>query len=239
MNKNTRVAVCCYGGDAHQVIKSLGAYLHHECPVVILSPTDCPADIRYPGVENRFAGKRAYIGQESLDRQRLHLELLLTFPEEYFLVHDADSVCLSPEIPSYLYANLGPLLWSNVVEDGIPGRESAYPAGYPKIAFQPPYFMARQTIKKLLTGTEAVRANPTLPFIDHVMLQWAMESECPWKTFQDGVSCPFSLHPPSRALVLQAVRERGIIFIHSVKDEPGMKQLFWERQKYLMGHNRG
>jgi hypothetical protein len=235
MNERTRVGICCYAGDQVQVIKSLGAYLQHQCPVVVLSPEDSKAEIRYPGIENRFAGKRAYIGQESLDRQRLHLEALLTFPEDYFLVHDADSVCLSPEIPRYVYEP-EVMLWSNVVNDGIAGREGAYPAGYPKIAFQPPYFMSRQTIKKLLTGTEGVRANPVLPFIDHFMLQLAMESECPWKTFRDGVSCPFTTHDPSRQLVFQAVRERGTIFIHSVKDEPGMARLFRERQEYLRTH---
>src|SRR5664279_1550369 len=232
MNENTRVAVCCYAGDQHQVIKALGAYLHHGCPVVVLSPEDSKADIRYPGIENRFAGKRAYIGQESLDRQRLHLEALLAFPEKYFLVHDADSVCLSPKIPAYLYEP-EVMLWSNVVDDGIPGREGAYPAGYPRIAFQPPYFMSRRTIEVLLSGTAWVKANPVLPFIDHFMLQLALESKCPWKTFRDGISCPFSTDPPSRKLVLEATRDRGLIFIHSVKDEPGMAQLFWEHQKYV------
>jgi hypothetical protein len=239
MNERTRIAVCCYAGDQHQVIKALGAYLHHKCPVVVLSPEDSKAEIRYPGIENRFAGKRAYIGQESLDRQRLHLELLLTFPEEYFLIHDADSVCLSPEIPAYLYREPD-ILWSNLVIDPIPEHQPAYPKDFPHIAFQPPYFLSRKTIQGLLSGgTEKIVANPTMPFVDHFMVQLALWSRWPYRGFPDGISCPFSSHEPSRQLVFQAVRERGVVFIHSVKDEPGMAQLFWERQKYLMGHNRG
>jgi hypothetical protein len=204
--------------------------------VVIFSPTDFPADIRYPGVENRFAGKRAYIGQKSLDRQRLYLELLLTFPEEYFLVHDADSVCLSPALPDYLYQEPD-ILWSNLVIDPIPEHQAAYPKDFPHIAFQPPYFLSRKTIGGLLSGgTEKIVANPTMPFVDHYMVQIALWSRWPYKGFPDGISCPFSSHAPSRQLVFEAVRERGIIFIHSVKDEPGMKRLFRERQKYLRTH---
>src|SRR5258708_5855871 len=119
MNKNTRVAVCCYAGDQHQVIESLGMYLHHACPVVILSPEDSKAEINYPGVVNRFGGKRAYIGQDSLDRQAEHLRLLLEFPENHFLIHDSDSVSLDPKIPDYLYEQPD-VVWSNQVTDAIP-----------------------------------------------------------------------------------------------------------------------
>src|ERR1035437_1545947 len=166
MNANTRIAVCCYAGDQVQVIKALDNYLQHGCPVVVLSPEDSPAEIRYPGIENRFAGKRAYIGQDSLDRQREHLKVLLTFPEEYFLVHDADSVCLSAKLPAYLYAEPD-FLWSNVVNDGIPEHQPAYPSGFPHIAFQPPYFLSRKTIGGLLAASEGIQANPVMPFIDH------------------------------------------------------------------------
>lgn len=237
MNEDTRIAVCCYAGDQHQVIKALGAYLHHKRPVVVLSPEDSKAEIRYSGIENRFAGKRAYIGQDSLDRQREHLEVLLTFPEKYFLVHDADSVCLTPKLPRYLYED-HIMLWSNVVNDGIPGRDNAYPDGYPRIAFQPPYFMTRRTIEVLLSAARKIRANPTLPFIDHYMLQLAMESRCPYRTFRDGASCPIDRvkWPTEFQLIADAVRHRGAIFLHSIKDVDTLHALGHLRKEYEREH---
>src|ERR1019366_3006077 len=75
MNKSTRVAVCCYAGDGKQVAGALPILLHHECPVVILSPTDEPFKIDHPGVENKTGGLRQYTGQLSLDRQREHMKI--------------------------------------------------------------------------------------------------------------------------------------------------------------------
>jgi len=237
MNENTRIAVCCYAGDQHQVIKALGVYLHHQRPVVVLSPEDSKAEIRYPGIENRFAGKRAYIGQDSLERQRLHMKMLLTFPEEYFLVHDADSVCLSAKIPDYLYEEPD-FLWSNLVNDGIPEHQPAYPPGFPHIAFQPPYFLSRKTIEGLLKGTEGMAANPALPFIDHFMLQLALATDWPYQSFRDGISCPIDHKkwPKEFQLVSEAVQYRGAIFLHSIKQVEDLHLLGARRKEYERAH---
>jgi hypothetical protein len=235
MNEDTRIAICCYAGDQHQVIKTLGQYLHHRRPVVVLSPEDSKAEIRYPGIENRFAGKRAYIGQESLDRQRLHLQELLKFPENRFLIHDADSVCLSPKIPDYLYAEPD-LVWSNLVNDGIPEHQPAYPPGFPHIAFQPPYFLSRRTIEAMLAVAEGITANPTMPFIDHYMVQLTLKAGLPYRSFRDGVSCPISGDPASAQVATDGVRNGGLIFIHSVKRVEDMTRLLQARNQYLRSH---
>ncbi len=236
MNERTRVAVCCYAGDQHQVIKTLGLYLHHRCPVVVLSPEDSKAEIKYLGIENRFGGRRAYIGQESLDRQAIHLKLLLDFPEQHFLVHDADSVCLSAEIPRYLYQEPD-ILWSNVVQDGIPEHQPAYPTGWPHIAFQPPYFLSRKTIEGLLAVADRIRANPTMPFIDHYMVQLAIESGWPYRSFRDGVSCPIDTKYPNEfSLVHDAVQNRGAVLMHSIKRAEVMGLLAAYRKIYEQNH---
>jgi hypothetical protein len=235
MNEDTRIAVCCYAGDQHQIIKTLGVYLHHQRPVVILSPEDSPAIINYPGIENRTGGKRCYIGQDSLDRQRRHLEILLEFPEKYFLIHDADSMCLEPKIPAYLYEEPDHV-WSNIVNDGIPEHQAAYPPGFPHLAFQPPYFLSRATIEKLLSVAGEIRANPVLPFIDHYMIQLALKFGASYRSFRDGVSCPISWDPPSKAVALNGVRTEGLIFIHSVKRKEDLDDLLAARADYLRQH---
>lgn len=234
LNPDTRVAVCCYAGDQHQVVAALDLYLHHECPVVILSPNDSRAEINHPGVENRFAGKRAYIGQDLLDRQREHLRILLTFPEQFFLINDFDSICLSPKIPDYLYAEPD-MLWSNLVIDNMPVRQTGhYPAGFPKLAFQPPYFISRGTLEKLLATVtdENIPANPMLSFIDHYMVQLAVKASVPWRGFPQGISAPISSDQNSARLAWDAVCN-GIIMIHSVKAPAFWEPLVAARKIYL------
>lgn len=235
MNEDTRIAICCYAGDQHQVIKSLGQYLHHQRPVVVLSPVDSKAEIRYAGIENRFGGLRAYIGQASLDRQREHLRILLEFPENRFLIHDADSVCLEPKLPDYLYAEPD-LVWSNVVNDGIPEHQPAYPQGFPHIAFQPPYFLSRKTIEAMLAVAGRLRANPTMPFIDHYMVQLTLEAGLSYRSFLNGVSCPISGDPVSARIAENAVRNEGLVFIHSIKRLEDLEMLISARQHYVRTH---
>ncbi len=231
MNEDTRVAVCCYEGDGHQVREGLQGWTQHGCPLMILSPDDSRVEIDVPGcIESRFAGKRAYIGQDSLDRQAAHLRILLEYPENHFLIHDADSVCLDPEIPSYLYAEPD-VMWANQVNDEIPGHRDAFPEGWPHVAFQPPYFLSRKTIQDMLNVASYVKASPTMPFIDFYMVQLTLTAAIPWKRFLDGLSFPISIDPhktPNRReksiydhgfrLALNAVRNEGANIIHSTKD---------------------
>lgn len=254
MNEDTRVVVCCYAGDQHQVIGSLGAYLHHQCPVTILSPEDSPAGIVYPGVDCKFAGRRAYIGQESLDRQLEHLKLMLTYPEKYFLVHDSDSFLLDPKIPAYLYAEPD-VVWSNQVDDAIPEHQDTFPEGWPHVAFQPPYFLSRATIEKMVAvgDDERVKATHMMPFIDYYMMALTTVAGLPWKRFMDCVSCPIAIdvvaHPlegqtqhekevygNGYKIAMDAVLNRGAVIVHSIKDPLAVHAFLEARKRFLVGN---
>lgn len=251
MNGDTRVAVCCYEGDGHQVRDGLSGWVHHGCPLLILSPDDSRVEINVPGcIESRFAGKRAYIGQDSLDRQRAHLALLLEYPEKHFLIHDADSVCLDPRIPDYLYAEPD-VMWTNQVVDGIPEHQAEFPGGWPHVAFQPPYFLSRKTIEAMLAVADDPRvvASGVMPFIDYYMVQLTMVAGLPWKRFLDGLSFPISIDPLKRPnqreteiyshgykLALNAVRNEGANVVHSTKDWRVTNELIRARQLWLADH---
>lgn len=248
MNPDTRVVVCCYAGDAHQVQGSLDMYLHHECPVVVLSPEDSPANVE--GVENRYGGKRAYIGQDSLDRQRRHLEILLEYPEKYFMIHDSDSVCLDPKFPDYLY-NDPDVVWSNQVDDAIPEHQSTFLEGWPHVAFQPPYFLSRSTIEAMLAIAYDPRcaASPVMPFIDYYMVQLTMVAGLRWARFLDSISCPIAHDPVTKPVLsdrdaatykngfiiaMDAVRNGGSNILHSIKNPDAMRQLAEARKLWLV-----
>ena len=181
-----------------------------------MSPTDSPVALLGSPVEHRFAGRKAYIGQESIDRHRDHLSLCLEYPEEFFLLHDADSFCLSPELPEVLYetARKG-VLWTNEVVDPRP-----HETPYRKIAMQPPYFLTRHTLLKLLHAP-VVPTHPITPFID-----WWWTAHC-WSA---GVpSSPFSEmeHPPKVPWTggdpwewrEHMIRNCGTIMQHPIKTE--------------------
>lgn len=235
MNPDTRVAACCYAGDAAYVIENLPLYLHHECPFTVLSPDDSRADIRYPGVDNLFGGKRAYVGQECLDRMRVHLKLLLQYPENHFLIHDSDSVCLSPKLPDYLYDEPD-TLWSNLVQNNIPEQQPGFPADIPHIAFQPPWFLSRRTIKTLLDVSEdCTVVNLILPFIDYWMVEMAVKAGLPWKRLANSISVGLSSDEHVAEAVAADVRERGLIFVHSVKGGKHAAPLIKAREQFLRG----
>jgi hypothetical protein len=223
--------------------------LHHECPVTILSPEDSQVIVDRPGINYRFGGRRAYIGQDSLDRQRRHLGILLEYPENYFMVHDSDSVCLDAKIPDYLYAEPD-LLWSNQVFDDIPEHQGQF-GDWPRVAFQPPYFLSRRTIEAMLAVADdpRVQASPVMPFIDFYMVQLGMVAGLPWRRFMDCISCPITADPlkeltPNQAktynenyaAVYQSVLHRGANILHSVKDPVAVDALLGARRNFLMGH---
>jgi hypothetical protein len=240
-NADTLVAVSGYAGDKHQIENNLPYYLHHACPVLILSPADAPitsvADSR---VHCQWAGEKGWIGPQTLRRHRKFLEMLLTFPHKYFLLHDADSVCLSQILPRYLYQNPD-MLWSNEVLDTNPS-----PSLLPKIALQPPYFFSRSVLQGILAHadnlpTSYTGTSPegwTLPFptqcIDHYFLQLACGSGFPHFNFHSGASFETtSVH--GLETMAELVRVHGRDMIHQVKSKEVLDRLVMEHARYVRG----
>jgi hypothetical protein len=221
MNENTLVTVHGYAGDSNQVTNAFPFYTHHKCPVLILSPKDSPIVPKNKSATTakfQTGGMRAYIGQLSLDRQIEHLKIMLTYPQEFFLANDSDSVCISPKIPDYLYSEPD-VLWSNVVSDMMHDRSDDPGYKYPRLAFQPPYFMSRRVIERLLTVAATTRANPRTPFIDWCMMAWAFDAGVVGKNFLDGVSVPTNQgYAPGINAMKDAIENRGAVMLHSIKD---------------------
>jgi hypothetical protein len=238
-NPDTLVAVSAYSGDQDQVENNLYHYMHHGCPVVILSPADAPitkvADSR---VHCQWAGEKGWIGPQTLVRQRLFLEMLLKFPQKYFLLNDADSVCLSSILPRYLYQHPD-MIWSNEVLDTNPS-----PSLLPKLALQPPYFFSRKAVKGMLAmadnlPTSYTGTSPdgwTLPFptecIDHYMLQLAIGSGFPHFNFHTGASFETTSQHGLETMA-ELVRHHGRDMIHQIKTKPVLDRLVREHEGYI------
>jgi hypothetical protein len=241
MNEDTLVAVHCYAGDKQQVENALPVFLHHECPVLVLSPEDSKVEIDHPGVECRWAGKRGYFGQDSLDRQRAHLEILASYPQKFFLLNDADSMCLSPKLPDYLYQEAEGTVFSNVVNETRP-----HASEYPKIAFHPPYFLTKDSIQRMLEVADRIKAHPITPFIDWYMVALTCEAGLQYKGFPDGRSLMAWRHgkepgtierghdyvvvndprgPRNGGEIMRQFVERGIVLIHAVKHKEVLTKL--------------
>lgn len=240
MNPDTLVVVSAYAGDLKQVENNMPLYRHHKCPVLVLSPSDAPITEVSGAHHCAWLGLKGWIGKHTLERQRLFFEAMLNTNKRYFLLNDADSVCLSAKLPDYLY-NDPDVLWSNEVLDTNPA-----PCLLPKLALQPPYFFSRKVLKGLLKAAE----NPPmsyllnekspegwpLPFptecIDHWMLQVACGSGYPHKSFPDGQSFE-TTSDHGLNVMSEHVRVRGSIFIHQVKTLAVLKQLWKDRGIFL------
>lgn len=262
MNEKTVVAVFGYAGDAHQIRMMLPYYLHHRRPVIILSPMDSPitskevpirlqvhynrpgqaTPVEPPPVYFQQAGKRAYIGPDSLTRQAAQMQLMINqFRDEWFLLNDSDSVVLSPELPLYIYEN-PEIVWSNIVNDATvhPMEERLKVVAtydYPQLAFQPPYFIHRTAIQKLINVAPSVPPDPRTPFIDWCMMAWSVRAGLQYRGFPDGCSCPTNdANPSSIAAVSNAVQNEGKIFIHSIKTPHVLQRLAFDRLRYKKTH---
>lgn len=215
MNPDTRVAVCCYQGDAAQVIELMPFYKHHECPITVLSPYNSP--VLLPGVDCRADGPQCYIGWDGVERMKKHLRILLDeTPEKFFLIHDADSFCVTPELPAYLYAEPD-VLWTSVIPNGVPAQQPGFAPGMPHLAFHPPWFLSRGVIARLLAVGDDVKPNEFLPFIDYWMLEAAVKAGITWKSFEHSMSVPTNSDPASAKFALEMASKHKARFYHSVK----------------------
>ena len=234
MNENTLIVVCCYAGDRHQVKNFMPLYLHHECPVLILSPEDAPVTaenlVAHPQVSYRSAGRRDYNTPLALARMKLHLQILLEQPQEFFLIEDSDCVCLSPKLPRYPYWTRDQI-WSSIISDSMHKRPESYKL--PRIAFHPPLFLSRALVAKLVEVWDSCPPDPQTPFIDHHIMQLAVKHDIPYATFENADSLPaWGLDGHYTNEMSKAVRKGGRIFVHSVKEPEVMLRLMSDYQYY-------
>jgi hypothetical protein len=160
---------------------------------------------------------------------------MLTFPFTWYLMHDADSVCLDSRLPEYLYREKA--AWSNEVRDTNTGTSHL-----DKIAVQPPYFFHRDVLVALLKAAE----NPPVSYygeltgdpiptgcIDHYHWQLTAGSGYPHKSFHHGASWE-TTSPTGLTEMARMVRYSGTIFVHQVKSRDVLERLLTERRLCLV-----
>lgn len=231
MNQRVLHSVHGYAGDAAQIEILMPVLEHHGFPIIIVSPDDSPIpSIR--GHIPRSAGRRAYIGQLSWDRQWAQMKMLLEYPGfDWHLMNDSDSFCLNPKLPNYLFEDEN-ALWSNLVEDfRKPGERytdasgsivwpADYHQGFPLMAAQPPYFCHRSVLEKLVKFGPG-QACPTTPFIDWQMVYLPTLAKVKQHRFRKCASCE-TVTPLGKAVMTQQIVERGAEFIHAVKTQESL-----------------
>lgn len=237
MNESTLVAGFGYSGDANQIEVLLPYWEHHQCPIVIMSPTDAPIE-SMKGHICRSEGYRAYIGQKSLDRQWMQMRALLEFndkdgkPFQWFLLNDSDSFVFTEKLPDYLYHDKC-IVWSNQVNDfrqpgqvweNLPPWPDDYHKGFPLVAMQPPYFLSRSAMERMVSVASSIKMCPICPFIDWYMVQLAVTAGLKHEGFRSGASCETSTGH-GIAVMSERILKYGATFIHSVKSKSSLDQL--------------
>lgn len=213
MNPDTLVSVHCYQGDADRVRHALskGLYHHHECHVVVMSPRD--SRVKIEGVECQYGGGVGYIGAVSLSRQVEHMKILLSHPHQWFLMNDSDSFCLSPELPKELYQHPN-TIWSNEV---VEPRPHASP--YPKLAFQPPYFIHRDALWRMVEVSGKVGCHEITPYIDWQMNALSSEAGLAHAPFTELERPTLeACHETDPWKILEfRIKNMGAIMMHPIK----------------------
>jgi len=233
---NILVAISGYQGDQHQIENNWPAYAHHGHPIVVLSPEDAPIE-KMNGAKCVSAGEKGWIGPHTLRRHHLFLRELLSQRADFYLFHDADSVCLAPEIPKYVFESPD-IFWSNEVTDTNPA-----PSRLPKIAMQPPYMFSRHVLRALVRACSTpaqsfsqVSAHGNLPLptecIDHFQLQIVYSAGISHRSFPDGASFE-TTSDHGFSVMREHVGRLGKVFLHSIKKKHVLEQLFLDRRFYL------
>jgi hypothetical protein len=243
MNEKTLISCHGYSGDQEQIRTLLPYLTHHKCPLVIFSPEDSPIKVMGPHICRwQGMGRRAYTGQASLDRQIAQMRALLDYDFGWFLMNDSDSICITPQIPPYLYERPG-TLWSNIVSDEMHSRPPGYP--WPRLASQPPYFCSRDVLERLIRIGPKIRAEQSRKadggfsdFIDWAMLMWCVAGNIHYMNFRDGISCPSST-PESLNTMAHYVSSEGRVFLHSIKTRRALNHIAAARQQYNRTTGRG
>lgn len=220
---DTLTVVHCYEGDKAQVEQFLPFWLHHDTPVLVLSPADSKVRIEQPGVLNGSAGKKGWKGQHTLIRQIRHWKLALKQPQNWFFLNDADSMCLSRELPEYLFSDPYKF-WCNVLCHEWEHQEDDHPN------LNPPYFMNRDVLKALVKEAEGLEI-PEEPgqdphdwgqaidgFYTHLVLN---RLQIPYENFPDGATT----WPRGLSEMMEAVERRGARMIHGVKHSSQLNAL--------------
>src|ERR1051326_8495740 len=137
--------VHCYDGDKRLVEEFLPEFKHHGTPILVLSPEDRPVEIYDPDVIFASAGLAGWKGAHTIQRQLKHWAIAEAFGADWYLLNDSDSVCITPDLPEYLfYDDLK--FWSNV----LCHEHEHLPTDQPN--FQPPYFCSRRMLRRLLAA---------------------------------------------------------------------------------------
>lgn len=212
--QDTLVVVHCYAGDADQVRSMLKIWTHHQLPVLVLSPENAPAIVEHPLVTNESAGEAGWKGPHTIQRQIAHWQIAADTGHDWFLLHDADSVCLSPDIPDYLYQDRG-VFWSNVLCHEGEHQETDQPN------FNPPYFLSRDLLLRLIEAARGLQ--PGDGFLEPHDWGQAIDGfytylirqvlQAPWASFPDGATT----WPPWDADLLRDAYH-GKRLMHGIKD---------------------
>ena len=219
MNEGTLIVVHCYQGDSYQVQSMLDVWTHHERPVLMLSPKDSPVPIDHPQVTNEIAGQVGWKGPHTLRRQVEHWKIAHKTNSSWYLLNDSDSMCLSAQLPEYLFEDPD-IFWSNVLCHEGEHLETDQPN------FNPPYFVSNSLLCAMIDAAEALEPGDGFlephdwgqaidGFYTH-LIRFALDA--PWQDYPDGATT----WPPGKA---DLVRDAGLgkRMIHGIKDETTLR----------------
>lgn len=231
--RRTLVVVHGFDGDAELMKRHLPFYESHGCPILVLSPEDAP--IHHMGDHMcRHGGKRGHVGTTACERQLAHYKIALEYSVDFYLMYDADAISLEPEIPAYLYEHYTEVFSNEVMDARFdqPGADPEYHKPLSPIAMQPPYFMSRASLRKMVEAAPLVKPDPITPFQDWYPVQLCHAAGIRVSALRNAHSSD-AREPQFFLAMAKSVAQDGAYFLHAIKTlsvMAYMEQLYRKRK---------
>ena len=201
-----------HGGAQWTYSRHLPFWQAHNCPML----TFCPVDDKIVGPEKIVAwGAKGHHDSWALDRFKYLLKLLTTYPYDYFMINEYDSMCMCGPLPEFLYDR--DALWCNLFHDsGTQFLGTSF--------CHPPLFMSKKILCQIVETGEKYPQHSEHHFWDRWIGLMCELGKIPIAGYDHWGFAWNTIEPHLIPQARQAALD-GALFFHGVKTEDCLRAI--------------
>lgn len=210
----TLIVVMAHGGAQATFNRHLRYWQAHANPIL----TFCPSDdlVVGHGTEVVSFGRAGHHDVSSIERFKYLLKLLSLRREDYFVIMEYDSLCLSSGIPPELFSV--DCIFSNLFHD-IPGNP--FSATH---FLHPPLVFSKKTLSKIVSECERRKEFDGLGYWDRYLGQICESGNIEMRGYGKLGFSVNTIEPSILPAAIEAVAG-GAVMIHGIKTEPVLSSI--------------
>ena len=204
---NLKVIVLAHRQDT--VDRHMKYWEHHGAPITFICPEDKPVQTKHDVL---LVGKSAHEGPEAQKRLMKALHVGIFSGAERILIHEHDSICLSPELPPFKRGVFG-----NVFTN----EDRDFLAPY---YVNPPWLFDFDSLHKVESAIKKYELTEE-GFIDRLIAAGAFVSGIPIRHHEPKGYTEAELNQHRDAYRLLEIIAQGGTMIHGIKDEYMLRRI--------------